>query len=271
MNNTNIYTYNDWLKDWAKAYKSDLVSFKNIETNIRLHIPQKIKDTPLNNLTAIVIQKALNGVTKSRTRLDLYSIYNHSLKMAYRHDLINKDISLLIDKPKHNRVVGKALTKNELAQFIEDIKYKRYEHFYMFCLLSGCRRSEAISLTWEDVDFDNKTIHIKGTKTLLSDRYIPLFKECENLFLKMQEKEKNLKGKVFKHRADYLTKQFKKICPNHKLHDLRHTFATRCLECGINIKIVQKWLGHSRLDTTASIYTHCQDDFVKSEALKFKL
>ena len=265
------YSYNDWLKDWAKAYKSDLISYKNIETNIRLHIPENLKNKPLEELNAIDIQKALNGVKKSRTRLDVYSIYNHSLKMAYRHGLLSKDLSSLIDKPKHTRVVGKALNKNELAQFKEDITGKRCEFVFMYCLLSGCRRSEAIALTWEDIDFDNKTIHIKGTKTVLSDRYIPLFKDCEDLLLKMQKKNNSTTGKVFKHRADYLTKEFKKLCPTHKLHDLRHTFATRCLECGINIKVVQKWLGHSRLDTTASIYTHCQDDFVKSEALKFKL
>ena len=61
----------------------------------------------------------------------------------------------------------------------------------------------------------------------------------------------------------------KKLCPTHKLHDLRHTFATHCLECGINLKIVQRWLGHARLDTTANIYTHLQPEFVKRESEKF--
>ncbi len=267
MNTQDNYKFKDWLNDWLKAYKSDLVSYKNIVMNIRLHIPENLKNKQLKELTAIDIQKALNGVKKSRTRLDIYSIYNNSLKMAYKHDLMTKDISQLIEKPKHIRNVGKALSKIELLEFIENIKGKRIEKVFMFCLYSGCRRSEALALTYNDIDFENKTIHIKGTKTKLSDRYIPLFKDCEDLLLNIKDKQ----GKLFKHRADYLTKEFKKVCSNHKLHDLRHTFATRCLECGINIKVVQKWLGHSRLDTTASIYTHCQDEFVKSEALKFRL
>ena len=181
MNAQDNYKFKDWLNDWLKAYKSDLVSYKNIVLNIRLHIPENLKNKQLKELSAIDIQKALNGVKKSRTRLDIYSIYNNSLKMAYKHDLISKDIAQLIEKPKHVRNVGKALSKLELLEFIENIKGKRIEKVFMFCLYSGCRRSEALALTYNDIDFENKTIHIKGTKTKLSDRYIPLFKECEDL------------------------------------------------------------------------------------------
>ena len=41
-----------------------------------------------------------------------------------------------------------------------------------------------------------------------------------------------------------------------KFHNLRHTFATRCLECGIDMKIVSKVLGHSTIQITADLYTH---------------
>jgi len=60
----------------------------------------------------------------------------------------------------------------------------------------------------------------------------------------------------------------KKYNINLRIHDLRHTFATRCLEKGINIKVVQKWLGHSRLDTTASVYTHVMQEFEQLEIKK---
>lgn len=59
--------------------------------------------------------------------------------------------------------------------------------------------------------------------------------------------------------------------PNHKLHDLRHTFATRCLENGVSMKCIQVWLGHTRLDTTAMIYSHLLPDFEKSESVKVKI
>ena len=143
---------------------------------------------------------------------------------------------------------------------------KKVEPFFRFVLYSGCRRSEALSLTWSDVDFEKSVIHIRGTKTVLSDRTIPLFPDCRVLLNSI----KRVDDKVFHHRASYVTHLFKKLCPTHKLHDLRHTFATRCLECGVSMKVVQQWLGHSRMDTTASVYTHVPDAFSRVEADKLK-
>lgn len=70
---------------------------------------------------------------------------------------------------------------------------------------------------------------------------------------------------------EFDTSKFKDFCPEHKLHDLRHTFATRCIESGVSMKVVQTWLGHARLDTTASIYTHLLPDFIQSESEKIKI
>ena len=163
--------------------------------------------------------------------------------------------------------MGSSLSNGELQDFLNKISFSRLQNFYLFCLLSGCRQSEALNLKWSDIDFENKNIHIPGTKTKLSDRILPLFDNLEKLLRKIKITNNN----VFHHRTEFVTKKFKDYCPNHKLHDLRHTFATRCLECGINIKVVQKWLGHSRLDTTASIYTHVTEDYSFQESKKFKL
>ena len=260
--------YGTWLNDWINTYKKPYIkSYDKIRLNVRLHIPESIKKTEIERLTGLEIQKALNAVKHSRTRLDIYNIYHGSLTLAYKLGFIQKNVAELLIKPKHQRQVGSALTKEELNDFLQAIQKTRYKYFYTFCLYTGCRRSEALSLKWEDVNFSAKTIHIHGTKTATSDKVIPLFPDCEKLLQSLPKKDK----KIFHHYPNRVTRDFKKYCPTHKLHDLRHTFATRCLECGINIKVVQKWLGHSRLDTTASIYTHVQEDFVQREAEKFSL
>lgn len=263
-----IKTFGEWLKDWLRVYKKPYVkSWKPIQRCISLHIPEKIKKLPLNVISPFDIQSALLSVKSSRMRVETFDIYHGSLSMAYKVGLIQRDITAALIKPKHSRKLGSALSRSELTDFLKALQNKRLKNYYVFCLLTGCRRSEALSVRWNDIDFSKNQIHIRGTKTETSDRFIPIFPELKNLLDNIPRKDE----KVFHHYPNRVTRDFKKYCPNHKLHDLRHTFATRCLECGINIKVVQKWLGHSRLDTTASIYTHVQDDFVLSEADKFKL
>lgn len=263
-------TLGQWLSEWLIVYKKPFVkphTYDNYKIYVRLHIPKRLKETPLKDLNALSVQRALNGVCGSRTRLGLYNIYYGCLTRAFLLGLTEKNIAAQLIKPRHIRKVGEALTKEEINAFISAISKSRLKNFYMFCLLSGCRRSEALGLRWDDIDSKNARIHIRGTKTTASDRYIPLFPDLLNLLNSVKVNG----DRVFHHTADYVSRSFKKYCPRHKLHDLRHTFATRCLECGINIKVVQKWLGHSRLDTTANIYTHASDDFIFSEAGKFSL
>ena len=261
-------TFGEWLNDWLNVYKKPFVkSVRNQKIIIRLHIPASIKNCKLDALDVVAIQRSINAVKQSRTRLDVFNVYHGALKTAFKLRLVPFDIADLLVKPKHVREVGTALTSDELSEFLKAIAGERLEAFYKFCLFTGCRRSEALGITWNDIDFEQNLLHVRGTKTATSDRVVPLFPDCRELLTRLPRKD----GKVFHHRAEFVSKKFKTYCPAHKLHDLRHTFATRCLECGINIKVVQKWLGHSRLDTTASIYTHVQDEFALSESQKFRL
>ena len=259
------YNFNQWLKEWLKVYKMPYMKHADkLERVIRLHIPQTLKDKQLVELNAIDLQKAINSVKTSRTALDVFDIIKASLTIAYKLGLIEKDITYFLVKPKHIRSIGKALTNDELELFITTIKNHRLNNYFLFCLYSGCRRAEALNVAWEDIDIKKGLLHVKGTKTALSDRYIPLF---DKLLQVIKQIPKNRK-KLFYHRADFVSRKFHEFCPKHKLHDLRHTFATRCLESGVNIKVVQTWLGHSRINTTADIYSHCLLPFAMEESKK---
>ena len=60
------------------------------------------------------------------------------------------------------------------------------------------------------------------------------------------------------------------LFPNFSCHNLRHTFATRLCEAGVNIKVIQEILGHSDISTTLDIYTDATSDFKKKEMLSFE-
>ena len=270
--------FKTWLNDWVNVYKKPYIkSWKKIKDVIRLYIPDELKNLELNKLNAFIIQKAINDVKTSRMRLETFDVLHGSLTMAFKIGFIEKDVAQLLIKPKHVRKIGMSFTNDELHLFLSVISGHRYEKYYKFCLLTGARRQEALDFSYNDIMVDNDLLIIKGTKTVSSFRTVPVFPELYHVLGFADKEDFKLKikdcGNVrpFRFSASRISKEFKVLCPAHKLHDLRHTFATRCLECDISMKVVQGWLGHSRLDTTASIYSHILPQFEKSEAKKFKL
>ena len=144
----------------------------------------------------------------------------------------------------------------------------------LFYLYTGVRRAEALTLEWNDIDKESGLILIKGTKTEDSTRYILLTEDVkailENQRL-LNVKEKRAGSRVFPFSENFASKRFKDVCPNHHLHDLRHTFITRCAECGVNPNVCQQLVGHATADMTMNVYTHVMDDFKRKEALKFTI
>lgn len=263
-----IPTFDCWLKVWFKTYKKPfLKNYKKMQSQINMYIPLNLKNMTLDKLTPLLIQKSLNKIKRSRTAQDIFNIYNGSLRVAYMLGYIKHNPCELVIKPKHKYRSGIPLTEIELNEFLEKIKGHRAENCFKFLLYSGCRRSEALDLCWSDIDFIRREIHIRGTKTDGSDRYIPLFNNLLELFEQMQKGS----GKVFHHRPDYLSKSFKKLLPNHKLHDLRHTFVSRCADNSIPLKVVQCWVGHSDISTTANIYTKLSKEIQAYYSEKLKI
>ena len=76
--------------------------------------------------------------------------------------------------------------------------------------------------------------------------------------------------------SDYVSRRFKSILkknqlPEIRFHDLRHSCASLLLGCGVDMKQIQEWLGHSDYSTTANIYAHLQSDSKKVAASAMEL
>ena len=70
-------------------------------------------------------------------------------------------------------------------------------------------------------------------------------------------------------RPGALTQAMKRLMPAHHLHELRHTFITRCRECGVPREVVSVWAGHAADNTqTSNVYTHFSPEYMKKEAQK---
>jgi integrase len=138
----------------------------------------------------------------------------------------------------------------------------------VLALNTGMRRGELLSLEWQRVDLIHGRIRILKAKTKSSERSIPLNGTSYALLSELAQNKKSLlvfpsNRKVGERFLD-LKKGFKKavrlagIAPI-RFHDLRHTFATRLVQAGVDIITVQHLLGHAKISMTAR-YAHSPDD-----------
>jgi integrase len=125
--------------------------------------------------------------------------------------------------------------------------------FVLGLAFTGCRLGEANALEWRDVDFEAGEIVVRGDPETGTKnwevRRVPLIPDARELFQRMRSErpDEALDGKVFRVRRSpkALTHACKKVgTPRITHHDLRHLFATRCIESGVDIPTVSRWLGH---------------------------
>lgn len=259
----NSLIFENFYLTYFEQFKKNRVTpttYKYEKRKIEMYVLPRIGKKRLSQISSLDITKLLNIIKTSRTRQDIYNLINEIMRKAKQLKFIKDNPTEIIERPIHHRKIGKALIIDEETEFFKNVQSSKYKNFLLFLRFSGARRGEALKLETSDIDFKNKLIHLKGTKTEKSDRIIPLFdnllpliKDCDNWI---------------KYRPETILKDFKTICPNNTLHDLRHTFATRCLEQGITMKTVQKWLGHSTYEQTANTYTHINNEFEKQEVNK---
>jgi integrase len=118
---------------------------------------------------------------------------------------------------------------------------------------SGCRKGEAGQITWRDVDFEAGEIVVRGDPETGTKnwklRRVPLIPDARTLFQRMRRDRpsESLDAKVF--RVSECQKALDRACKKVGIdrithHDLRHLFATRCIESGVDIPTVSRWLGH---------------------------
>ena len=150
---------------------------------------------------------------------------------------------------------GVPLTKEEEYTLLQEFKRNPtiYNQAYAFIMYTGLRRSELSSVV---IDGEWITLTTakqrKGIKE--KSRSIPISPMLKRV-LPFIDVEKIKAASI-----SVLTNRFKDICPNHHLHDLRHTFITRAQECGIRREIVSLWAGHKADSSiTTNVYTHFQE------------
>ena len=137
-----------------------------------------------------------------------------------------------------------------------------------FLAYSGCRLSEAKQVHWSDVNLERGFITVHSVKTRKANdapktRNVPIIGDMKVLLSRLAAKTHSPQDLVCQ--VGECEKSLTRACRLLKIarithHDLRHLFATRCIEAGVDIPTVSRWLGHNDGGALAMrVYGHLRD------------
>lgn len=250
------------------------------------------------------LQNALRKKESTRTTNDRINLLKSVFKAALDEGLIVRNPAAPVKPLKRTEEqarnnIHRALTKKETAAFLKKAEEENsaYYNLYVFLLNTGLRLGEAGALTIFDVS--SKTVRIErtitrtlsggyeigqDTKTAAGKRTVPLSVAAYEAWQRQQAINAMLYGKgdtgkpVFRSPrgalivASSVDTDIKSICnkvgiERFTAHAFRDTFATRCVESGMEVKSLQEILGHTDVSMTLGLYAHGSEER-KAEQLK---
>lgn len=240
------------------------------------------KKLTANNLNEFIAE-IKERYSYSTTKL-VKSLINRSLFFAFENNLIKEKIVITLQlKNQKNRKVQalEKLEQEKLEKYILENE-KFYHYGILLSLYTGLRLGEVVALKWQNVDMKNKLIYIDKTvgtisqnhktltiesspKTTSSIREIPISKQLLSLLKSLRQNStteyvivshnnKQIKPRAYQKSFENLLKKLH--IKHYGFHSLRHTFATRLLENGVDIKTISELLGHSSPTITLNRYVH---------------
>lgn len=285
--------YQHWLDIWLKNYVKPSAkerTYIRYEQLIRTHIASKIGDADLNALTPIVLQsfvtelsacgnvKTGNGLSANTVNA-VISVLQNSLRTAHLLGYARDYTANMIKRPKLNERKIECFTLAEQKRIEAAVfgSHKTKMFGIVLCLYTGLRVGELIALQWKDIDLQKGLLTVSRSchdasdgiafdepKTASSCRVIPLPKQLLP-HLKRIKKSSNsafvvsADGNAVSVRSYQRSFELllKKLHIAHRgFHSLRHTFATRALECGMDVRTLSEILGHKNPTVTLNRYAH---------------
>lgn len=276
--------YAQWYQTYMSLYKRRL-SDKTRESYARLDqlVNPIIGAKPLEAITPDDIQAALVAAEDqagSRQAQLVYTLLHAVFRRAVRSKHLRENPVEAVDKPDHEGKQGRAIEGanwQRLAPIISG------DVAFALMAFAGLRRGETLALRRADVDFSAGVLHVcrqrvrvggqlvtAPPKSAAGIRDVPISPELEPI---LREAVRFLlpNGLLVPIAPETLAHKWRDaqrkagITSPYRLHDLRHTYATRLVLAGVNIRVLQYAIGHASYQLTMQTYTHIGASAAKSE------
>ena len=281
--------YKEWLNLWLDNYVKTSCKQRTLaiySEAVEQRILPYLGEHELHELTPQLLQKYVTELIANRSRPlsantvnGAISIVKSSLKMAYNMGYLDDYNADKICRPKCIEKKVDCLTVIEQKKLETYILHAKKIKFYgiVICMYTGLRLGELLALRWDNVDMKECKITVESTayyldgkrivdspKTAHSLRTIPFPKQILTLFKTLckkatsqyviEEKGEPICNRCYQRSFELILRKLD-IAPRG-FHSLRHTFATRALECGMDVKTLSELLGHKNPNVTLNRYAH---------------
>ena len=283
------YFCDEWLKITKNRVKA--ATYVKYESILENHIKPMLGDCHPGALSTAMIEDFSSALLHEKqlspkTVRDILTCLRAVIRYAAKQfpGLPPVDIVYPKDTPKEMRVLSPAEQKRLMKYLLADMDACKFG--ILLALLTGMRIGEICALRWADINLKDKTIYVHATMQRLKDtaggegsktkvvigspksdksvRTIPMTEQAALLCMQMQTKSRAafaLTGTEQYMEPRTLQYRLKKYTADCKLegvhfHTLRHTFATRAVEVGFDIKTLSEILGHSTTTVTLDRYVH---------------
>ncbi len=300
---TFLYYSTAWLQLNKRGIKES--TYIKYRTILDKHIHPILGNYGIDEITSDMIGEFTAQLLKKLSPVSVKTILvitNAVLTYARSCDQITENPVVMV-YPKVEKKEMRILSSEEQNRFVKyllkDMDCCKFG--VLLTLLTGMRIGELCALKWNDIDFQTKTLHIRHTmqrlqnlnedfdsktricigspKTATSLRVIPLTDPLIELCRKFREEHSDTyiltsaASYMEPRTLQYRMRKYMKDCglEGVHFHTLRHTFATRCVEVGFEIKSLSEILGHANTSITLNQYVHSSLEWKRSNMNKLSI
>jgi len=266
---------------WYKSIREP-TSYRRHKTSSKPIIKFFGSDTPLEEINNGKVEEyklwrkeqGVSPVTINKELRFLATMINRAVEFEWipQHKLYRK--AILIKGVENKRL--RYLSKNEEKRLIEAIKCPLLKDIVIFALNTGLRKKEILSLKWGNIDFETRCVILEPYETKNKKRHIlPLNNKAWQVIKRRFKQRAEGCPYVF-HRNGRKVNSIRTAFENalkragikdFHFHDLRHTFASRLVQKGVDLYVVKELLNHSDITTTQR-YAHLRLDNLKKAVEK---